>query len=323
MVDIPLDAAHFMGLIFSMGLYGIFLTMFSSSIRPLWNRRHRGTFVLIITICLFITTTGNVAIFIAVNYNAFVRYRQNPGVEAYLQAEWTLIVPLESAVLPSVFMAIAIFVCDLLLLWRLHLVWSKHRWVVIVPATFLFIESVLSTVLCVMAALHTGSLDTTIACGIATDLVNFICTPLIAGRLWWVGRRGERQDTRSLYMTLVTRFIESGSLYTMTQIVYMGFTFTPGYPGVSTFLTYIFTMVIAIAPMLLVLHLNMTTVSEMHPVAFQVTTRQGGGEGVIPPRSMGLISTTIAFNPVPFGSSQSYMPSHGTADPEKADGETA
>lgn len=44
-------------------LSGIFLSMFSSSIRPLWNRRHRSKFVLVVVICLFVITTGNVGMF--------------------------------------------------------------------------------------------------------------------------------------------------------------------------------------------------------------------------------------------------------------------
>ncbi|KAG8886109.1 hypothetical protein FRB98_001484 [Tulasnella sp. 332] len=297
--------------------------MFASSIRPLWNRRHRGVFMLVIIVCLLVTTTGKIAIFITVNYNAFVRYRENPGVDTYFQTLGTLILPLESGVLPSSFMAGAVFTCDILILWRLYHVCSRNWWIVVVPAAFLFIESVLYVVIVAKEALHIDATATTIACGVTTDLVNFICTPLIVGRLWWVGRRGQLRETRSLYNTIVVRFIESGSLYTITQIVYMGVTFTPGYPGVSAFWNYVFTMAIAIAPMLVVLHLNKTIMPEMHLVGFDVTPRQGGGEGVVPRRNMGLVSTTIAFNPLTLASDQPHTPSHDATEPNGREGGTA
>ncbi|KAG8985620.1 hypothetical protein FRB93_005778 [Tulasnella sp. JGI-2019a] len=96
------------------------------------------------------------------------------------------------------------------------------------------------------------------------------------------------------------RLLESGSLYTITQIAYMIFTYAPGYCRVSIFLTYVYTMTIAIAPMLLVLRLNDPRASEMHVIDFDATQRRAGG-GNAPPalQSMGVVSTTIAFNPQP------------------------
>ncbi|KAG8866263.1 hypothetical protein FRB98_004979, partial [Tulasnella sp. 332] len=47
--------------------------------------------------------------------------------------------------------------------------------------------------------------------------------------------------------------------------------------------------------------LNSIAASEMHVIDFDVTRTQGGGGGVIPQPSMGMISTTIAFNRVPLG----------------------
>ncbi|KAG8872240.1 hypothetical protein FRB97_007836 [Tulasnella sp. 331] len=104
------------------------------------------------------------------------------------------------------------------------------------------------------------------------------------------------------------------------------FTFKPGYLGYFIFTTHIFTMIIAISPMLVVLDLNtVASVSGMHSVGLDVTASPGGGEaeGAITPRSMGLVSTTIAFNSVAFGSDQSYVPPHSAADSDKREDETA
>ncbi|KAG8985609.1 hypothetical protein FRB94_004954 [Tulasnella sp. JGI-2019a] len=298
MADIPLDVAHFLGLIVAVGLYGMPLASptkperFSSH-----PRSHRTKFVLTVTLCLFVITTVNIGIFIAVNYSAFITHRENLGVEAYFGTVWSLIIPLQSAVLSRVFLALAVFTSDTLLLWRLHAVWSRNWWVIAVPAAFLAVEAALSITLCTMAALQTGSVNATIACSVATAMVNVISTPLIAGRLWWLGGRNGPRGTRSLYKTIVVRLVESGSLYTVTLLVYMGFNFTPQYLGVATFLTYVFTLVVTIAPLLLILQLDTSIASEMHVVD---PDRRSKDDLASPPqRSVGLVSTTIAFNRQP------------------------
>ncbi|KAG8985617.1 hypothetical protein FRB93_005775 [Tulasnella sp. JGI-2019a] len=173
-----------------------------------------------------------------------------------------------------------------------------------------------------MAALYTGSLPTAVVCGIATDMVNLICTPMIVGRLWWLGSRGKPEHSRSVYNDLVVGFIESSSLYTITQIVYIDFTFTPGYFGISTFLTYVFTMVVAIAPMLLVLHLNTTVNSEMHVVEFKAT--DDNDKARPPQKSVGIVSTTIAFRPQPptlsFGTELANSPTASATSSDKSTG---
>ncbi|KAG9029179.1 hypothetical protein FRB95_005593, partial [Tulasnella sp. JGI-2019a] len=280
---------------------------------------HRTKFVLTVTLCLFVITTVNIGIFIAVNYSAFITHRENLGVEAYFGTVWSLIIPLQSAVLSRVFLALAVFTSDTLLLWRLHAVWSRNWWVIAVPAAFLAVEAALSITLCTMAALQTGSVNATIACSVATAMVNVISTPLIAGRLWcvtvqyirstlrrrslisaahrWLGGRNGPRGTRSLYKTIVVRLVESGSLYTVTLLVYMGFNFTPQYLGVATFLTYVFTLVVTIAPLLLILQLDTSIASEMHVVD---PDRRSKDDLASPPqRSVGLVSTTIAFNRQP------------------------
>ncbi|KAG9032193.1 hypothetical protein FRB95_001820 [Tulasnella sp. JGI-2019a] len=67
MAGMPLGAANYFGLIVSVWIYAVFLNMFLSSIRPLWNRRLHpgGKFVLGAMCYLFISATANIAINIA------------------------------------------------------------------------------------------------------------------------------------------------------------------------------------------------------------------------------------------------------------------
>ncbi|KAG9029189.1 hypothetical protein FRB95_005603 [Tulasnella sp. JGI-2019a] len=288
MADIPLDVAHFLGLIVAICLYGIFFSMSVTSVSRLWGRRHRTKFVLGVTFSLFVITTVNLGIFIAVNYGAFIRYRESLGVEAYFD-EWSLINPLQSAMLSRIFLAAAVFTSEVFILWRLYIIWPRPWWIVAVPAAFLATEA---------ASPHKGSVNATLVCAFSTAMVNLLCTPLIAGRLWWIGGQGQPRGTREMCNTIVVRLVESGSLYTFSLIVYMIFTFVPGHFGVCTFLTYGFTMIVAIAPMLLILRLNIPLASEMHIIDFDATERADGR--ALPFRqAVCMVSTTIAFNPHP------------------------
>lgn len=57
----------------------------------------------------------------------------------------------------------------------------------------------------------------------------------------------------------------------------------------------------------------------MRVIDLDVTTRQRGGGGVMPQRSMGLVSTTIALAPMSIGS---VLPVHGAAEADKMEGES-
>ncbi|KAG9001031.1 hypothetical protein FRB94_004963 [Tulasnella sp. JGI-2019a] len=274
--------------------------MFAKSLPVLWYRRKQAKFALGVIFSLLVITTLNIARLVAVNYGAFIKYRESRGVDAFFENEWPLILPLQTSMLSRLSLLAGITTTDAFIIWRLYFVWPRW-WIVAAPIAFLITESTLAIGLCIMSSLHAESIGVTFVCGFSAIMVNLLCTPLIAGRLRWLGRRSQPRGTRELCNTIVVRLIESGSLYTFSLIIYMTFTLMPGYFGVSTFLCYVFTMVVAIAPMLLVLRLKILLTSEMNVIDFDASERGPAADGKAPPppRSAGVVSTTIAFNAHP------------------------
>ncbi|KAG9003928.1 hypothetical protein FRB94_002773 [Tulasnella sp. JGI-2019a] len=302
-----------MGLILAVWMYGMVLCMFASTIRPLWNRRHRGKLVLVITICLLITSTANIAVSIGKAYSGFISHRESPGVVEYFSG-WTVYDPLS-----SFFLAAAVVTADSLLIFRLFTIWSQNRWIVAAPIGLVLIECVAAILLCVMSAMPSKAAYSSdfevhvvaiLLSGACTILVNLICTPCIVGRLWWVGRQGHAMDSRNYYTVVIVRLVEGGSLYTITLFVWIVFQVMPTYPAVGQLTNYIFIMIIAIAPMLIVLHLNSTTASEMNEVVYDGPRSDGQGGQAIP--ALGVGSTTIAFRPM--GCARTTQDSHTTQD---------
>ncbi|KAG8985611.1 hypothetical protein FRB94_004956 [Tulasnella sp. JGI-2019a] len=313
MQDIPLDVAHFVGLLVALFLYGVFFVMFTLSIRPLWNRRHRSKFVVVVTICVFVIATVNIGIYISMNHVAFTKHGNSAVVVAYLKKVYSPMIPLRTAFLPDFFLAAAAITSDILLIWRLYIIWSRNLYVVMAPILLLVLETATELFLVVEAFLHTepgqrGFPGVVIVCAISIGLLNVICTASIVGRLWWIGgRHTQPRDTRSLYKTIVTRMIESGTLYTLSLLVFAAFSTLGTYPGISTLLGYMFTMIAAIAPMLLVLHLNTTIFSEAHVIEDEVTGESRlptDTETHLPRRRVGIASTTIAFAPMTYRTRQ-------------------
>ncbi|KAG8877508.1 hypothetical protein FRB97_003371 [Tulasnella sp. 331] len=308
MEDIPVDIAHFMGLIATTWMYGIFLCMFFSSIESLWHRRHRTYLVLVITICLLITSTANVVVSIGRGYAGFITYRENPGVIEYMEG-WSVYEPLS-----NFFLAAAAITADSLLIFRLYTIWSQNRWIAVFPVILVCIESICAIMLCVLSAVPAKASyasnmafdeATLILSSICTVLTNLICTPCIVGRLWWIGRRGQVKETRSFYTVVIVRLIESGSLYTTTLIVWIVFQVLPAYPNIGNLTNYIFIMIIAIAPMMIVIRINAGASGpvEMRNVVFDESAGVTDGQAT-PETNMGVVSTTIAFKAMQSGGTQ-------------------
>ncbi|KAG9029856.1 hypothetical protein FRB95_004774 [Tulasnella sp. JGI-2019a] len=314
MADIPFDAAHFFGPLLSVWLYALFLSMFLSAIWPLWRRRHRpgGKFVVAVTLCLFVTATGLIVTTVAKGYDIFVKGSASLDTAGYSDKGYLLKVALNGW-----FFVVAIWNAEVILIWRLWIVWSRDWRVAILPAALFLIELASGIALC--ATFGPGnSLNTTVHNGhgipgflsaICLLLVNMICTPMVIARLWWAGRQVQIRQTRSLYQTVTIRLIESGSLYTVASFVWVMSILPPGspYPGVAVFLNYVFQMVLSTAPMMIFSLLSQEVVSEAHDI--NTTNSEGAGE---PSHRPGAVSTTIQFQTPPMPSGTSETPFKGS-----------
>ncbi|KAG8873433.1 hypothetical protein FRB97_006733 [Tulasnella sp. 331] len=242
--------ANLMGFLVSMLMYGFYVGMFAGTIQKQWERRKVAPVVCWVTIALFIITTVNTSFHIVDASNAWVNYPGGPN--AYFSSSSPLFA------LKDFFLATASILADILLCWRLRIIWARRRFVVIIAVFLLCAQATFEIIFIAMsfAWVHPPPLAIyylAAGCGVIT---NIFCTSMIAGRLWYVGRRTEALADTKIYKTIILSLVESGALYTGTLLLWIAFTIAPGGHNVFDMLTYIVTMVIPTASILLVFQIT-------------------------------------------------------------------
>ncbi|KAG8917931.1 hypothetical protein FRC02_002771 [Tulasnella sp. 418] len=160
-------------------------------------------------------------------------------------------------------------IADILLVWRLYMVWYQKRRVLIIPCIILAIvicASVITTIseclIFIYPAQKARRLLLLHNCAspvawIATLVNNLVCTTLIVWRLWRIARTAEGRATTRLANPAVAAFIESGGLYTGTILCMMLLIVTQ-MEGATYVVVPILPVVIGIAPTSIILRLNLT-----------------------------------------------------------------
>ncbi|KAG8864042.1 hypothetical protein FRB96_006915 [Tulasnella sp. 330] len=242
-------------------MYGWYLGAFLEVIGGLWARRKQSRVLAWITISLFMVTTLNL-VFCATNeYNAWIKHTAAPGVAAYLGL--ANIVPIRW--ISYFLIELAEVLADTLLIWRLYVIWNKNKLIIILPAILLASDFAMGTVIWLMAMITgiTGRASRfteaffvlSIANSTCAIVLNVFSTSLVISRLWWDSRRASTPHTRGLYKAVIVSLVESGALFTTTLIIYAAFTFVE-MDGLAALFQYFYIMVIAIAPLFIVIHLN-------------------------------------------------------------------
>ncbi|KAG9000103.1 hypothetical protein FRB93_012867 [Tulasnella sp. JGI-2019a] len=276
-------------------------------IHRLSTRRHRSGVVLSFTIALLVTSTINIVLFIVYNYNGWIKFREFPGVIPYFLDQTCTIMATR-----NLFMVVASVTSDLLIIWRMYTIWGENWKITVLPILLLFTELVASIILCVMWFRHYAYVGPHQNAYITWEIIGYVCTVLVNGgctamvvvRIWWIGRRASNARTRSKYKTIVFALIESGAMYTLTLAVWAVFAIIPQYVGIFSFVTYIFTMVVSIAPMLIVLHISEPSHNTPSPALGDGVSTMSGSpnpDGGIRRPNHGVVSTNIRF--VSFGRS--------------------
>ncbi|KAG9023313.1 hypothetical protein FRB95_013267, partial [Tulasnella sp. JGI-2019a] len=128
MSDLPLDVANLMGFLVAMMLYRLYVGQFVGAVGMQWVRWKTSPVVAWVTITLFVITTVNIILFILDASNGFIKHSADPGTLGYFRDMWTPIKPLR-----QFGVTIAGIVADILLLWRVYIIWSRKLLVVVGP----------------------------------------------------------------------------------------------------------------------------------------------------------------------------------------------
>ncbi|KAG8984068.1 hypothetical protein FRB94_007796 [Tulasnella sp. JGI-2019a] len=266
MHDLHIGTGNLMGFCVGMVLYGGYLGLCARLFEGLWERRRSSKVAVWIIVSLFFLTTVNIAMCITDQVGAWIKHHPE-GVDAYLSPlTWS-----PSRQMTNTLLTITSGLVDILVFWRLYVLWDMSRIVVSFPACLIVVDIGLGLSASVVAWSTqdiTGGprfskylVAITIYLTVVTALVHILCTSLIIGRLWWIGRNSMTAQSRSLYNVVITAVVQSGALYTGTSVIYSAFLIS-GYYGIFSFVKYIYIMVIAVAPLLLVAQLHERVVTD-------------------------------------------------------------
>lgn len=198
--------------------------------------RKRGSYVWMLgvtSIVLFAFVTIHVAASLRQLLEAFIYIPASPpGDNSYLY--WNdAAAPI--AVLKYVLYDLNLFLQDIILIWRLYVVWNRDWKICVLPAVVELVH--MSVVFCVTyyvsqptADIFTQRVEDLGQSGWALDLVvNISVTFVIIGRLWYMGKRVAAAGVRirqrrrlNVYLPSIFTLIESGALNTLATVLLLG-----------------------------------------------------------------------------------------------------
>ncbi|TBU22231.1 hypothetical protein BD311DRAFT_770772 [Dichomitus squalens] len=230
----PFDKIYVIITWVSTGLWGMNTVIFAGVCYVLFMRPNsRMTRVILggTSILLYLMITTHVALSLREELDAFVDVP--PGSPPFYATLYYSQITAKYAIAKNLIYAIAVFIQDLVLIWRMYVVWT-HNWkIIIIP---LVVE--LAHTACSLTAICFGfvpgyTIQTPIVQVLATTVgwtieiaVNVLVTGAIVGRLWYMGRRisfaeskGSIAITRpGIYLRTIFTIVESGALLVAVTI---------------------------------------------------------------------------------------------------------
>ncbi|KAG8970551.1 hypothetical protein FRC03_006680 [Tulasnella sp. 419] len=248
------------------GLDGIFTVLYTGlftwAMYTLWRRNKVNPYLPAALIAMFLLHTTQFILQLIDNYNAFVVYRDHPGPTAYFNDCANVILPIRDAC----FWLICIM-SDCLIVWRLHVVWSQSRRVIVIPLVILtsaittgvvmFVHTVQRAVEGTPRLNHTIELWWMATLGLMI-ILNLLAPGLIVYRLWHLSDELDSLGSvveRSPYKRLALSLVESGALYSLALLVWL-IIFASGYLPALYMSACILPSIVAIVPVLIVIRLN-------------------------------------------------------------------
>jgi len=216
------DEGTFIGFITEAVLYGIYVVLFSMAMYVLvWTRRGPVSKIMVsVTVFLFSLCTVHFAIQFA---NAYQALMLHPGNSISTET------PLLRA--GDILLSITDFTAELVLIYRLWLVWGRNYYIAILP--FLMSLAAIASYMAVTGIVAqidpSASLAPTIVVPLGTAsfalslAVNFLTTSLIIGRIWYMARGTSitRRDRNDAVRIATGVIIESGALFFMFQLLFV------------------------------------------------------------------------------------------------------
>ncbi|KAK0211371.1 hypothetical protein DFS33DRAFT_374419 [Desarmillaria ectypa] len=258
MQDLPVDLASLVGLWCTSVLYGIHLVLYLSCVSLLARRR----WILLGSATIqFVVSTVHIAAGLRSLIEAFIWLKDPNGSTEYWNNQTRFVNVLqESATITNC------IVGDVVLLWRLYVIWDKSLIVSLFPALMVLAFGVCGYItiyhLSSLIAFNPESVHALfrwLQASWSLSLATQICvTALIVARIWWMTRRtGSWQLSQKSqpYMDVIWMIVESGAISAFTSTLFLVFFNLK--PQISIILGDSLGQISAIAPALIIFRVGL------------------------------------------------------------------
>ncbi|KAI0052060.1 hypothetical protein FA95DRAFT_1511283 [Auriscalpium vulgare] len=226
----PLDKISLVGIWIETSLWGMNCITFLGVLYVLARRSASQTPTLMLGVTstvLFLLCTTHISLSLRQLLEAFV-YIPSPEPPLYSILYWADQTN-KVAVGKTAIYDTTVFLQDIILIWRLYVVWGRN-WKICIPPIIVELAHMgvayTATVLISRpnADIYAHTLSKIGPVGWALDLaVNISVTAAIAGRLWWMGRKVQSISSRgqggNRYMASMLTIVESGALFAAVTFV--------------------------------------------------------------------------------------------------------
>ncbi|ESK83674.1 hypothetical protein Moror_2153 [Moniliophthora roreri MCA 2997] len=201
--------------------------------------------------------------------------------------------------LPCILYALASCIADMILLYRLFVLWDSVRPIIFIVAMLvLFLTNAVGFV--------GGGADIITGYFIANAINTFLLTFIIAGRIWWLSREPRRLMGREVdrrYNRIIAMVVESGLLYSASVVVHVSTRqslSTLGFPLNLSGLVY---LMVGIAPTLIILRTSLGLTESAIPDSRMISTLRFGEPPAATEAGQSSDLRTVGFQQGPLGGS--------------------
>ncbi|KAG9033323.1 hypothetical protein FRB95_000330 [Tulasnella sp. JGI-2019a] len=270
-MEIPLT--RLIGFCVSLALSVLYTGLFSCALYTLMGRKKTSEISPVITVALivmFLLNAGQLCLQATDIYMAFFGWKGPNGPTCYFLDYGSRILPARDCIF-----WIEGLLTDVVVCWRLYVIWLRRKCVMIIPIALLLGGLVSGIIMLIFTIRRTINGDNSlypvidrwweITLGF-TIAVNIVVPGMIVGRLWYIARKLGLIGSNSVkpYRQIALALMESGTLYTVGVTAWLVFFLSGSLPGLYLGAC-ILPTVVAIVPTLIVLRINTFTQSHEIP----------------------------------------------------------
>ncbi|KAI0332733.1 hypothetical protein GY45DRAFT_1368960 [Cubamyces sp. BRFM 1775] len=220
--NFPIDEAYLVGSWLESFFWGIYTLLFAMTIRKIYQKRKGGInkFTTTCLILLYILASGHMALGLTRLIQGFVIYRDTIGTINYFSSIWYRVNMAKDYLYIS-----NMFLGDLVVVWRLYIVWGKNIWYALIPFLMCISEFVVGYGAVSQWLLPHPNAIETVRWGTTMFTIsmatNIFVTAVIAARIWYVSVRNQRAmgvEPNGRYNRVILLIVESGAIISATKL---------------------------------------------------------------------------------------------------------